>query len=134
MLELEQQGIKRALVDSQKVSADLLDAPGDTPAVLRSQDIQCLEDHQCQRSLQDVGFFLHRRSTFRFPTGIMARSFWKATGDLACLVDPISSVDSGHVLSWAKASLQFADSRNERYEWPIPGCFWLMMTKLRARV
>ncbi len=71
MLELEQQGIKRALVDSQKVSADLLDAPGDSPAVLRSQDIECLEDHQRQCSLQDVWFFLHGESTFRFPTGIM---------------------------------------------------------------
>src|ERR1700733_10785368 len=46
MLELEQQGIKCALVDSQKVSADLLDATGDSPAVLRPQDIECLKDHQ----------------------------------------------------------------------------------------
>src|SRR6266478_7262066 len=72
MLELEQQGIQRALVDSQKVSADLLDAPGNSPAVLRSQDIECLEDHQRERTLQDVRLFLHGESTFRFPTGIMA--------------------------------------------------------------
>jgi len=44
MLQPEQQGIERPLVDSQKVSADLLDAPHDFPAVLRPQDIQRLED------------------------------------------------------------------------------------------
>src|SRR6202044_1966265 len=73
MLKLEQQGIKRALVDRQKVSADLLDAPGDSPAVLRPQDIEGLEDHQRERSLQDVRLFLHGESTFRFPTGTIAR-------------------------------------------------------------
>ena len=62
MLQLEQQGIKRALVDSQKVSADLLDAPGNSLAVLRPQDIECLEDHQRERSLQDVRLFLHGES------------------------------------------------------------------------
>ena len=62
MLQLQQQGIERALIDIQKVSADLLDAPGDTVAVLRPQDIQCLEDHQGKRSLQDVRLFLHRES------------------------------------------------------------------------
>src|ERR1700739_1386497 len=73
MLELEQQGIQRALVDGQEVSTDLLDGPRDSPAVLRSQDIECLEDHQRERTLQDVRLFLHYNSTFRFPTGIMAR-------------------------------------------------------------
>src|SRR6202044_1772084 len=73
MLKLEQQGIKRALVDSQKVSADLLDAPGNSPAMLCSQDIECLENHQGQRSLHDVRFFIHCEMTFRFPTGIIAR-------------------------------------------------------------
>ena len=72
MLQLEQQGIKRALVESQKVSADLLNPAGDSLAVLRSQDIECLEHHQRERTLQDVGLFLHGESTFRFPTGIMA--------------------------------------------------------------
>jgi hypothetical protein len=42
MLELVQPGKQRALVDSQKVSADLLDAPRDSRAVLRSQDISVL--------------------------------------------------------------------------------------------
>jgi hypothetical protein len=62
MLQFEQQGIKRALVDSQKVCADLLDASCDPVAVLRPKDVQCLEDHQGERSLQDVRLFLHRES------------------------------------------------------------------------
>ena len=62
MLQLEQQGIKRALIHIQKISADLLDASGDTLAVLRSQDIEGLEDHQRQRTLQDVRLFLHGRT------------------------------------------------------------------------
>jgi len=62
MLQLQQQGIKRALVHSQQVAADLLDATGDSPAVLRPQDIECLEDHERECSLQDVGLFLHRES------------------------------------------------------------------------
>jgi hypothetical protein len=28
--------------------------------------------------LQDVGLFLHCHSTFRFPTGIMARLLWES--------------------------------------------------------
>src|SRR5580704_17016749 len=56
MLQLEQQGIERALIHSQKVAADLLDAPSDTVAVLRPKDVQCLEDHQRKRSLQYVRF------------------------------------------------------------------------------
>ena len=59
MLQLEQQGIERALVDGQKVSADLLNAAGDAVAVLRSQNIEGFEDHQRKRSLQNVGLFLH---------------------------------------------------------------------------
>ena len=59
MLKLEQQGIERALVESQKVSADLLDASGNALAMLRSQNIECFEDHQRERSLQNVRLFLH---------------------------------------------------------------------------
>ena len=62
MLQLQQQGIERALVHSQKVSADLLDPPGDTVAVLWPKHVQCLQDHQRKRSLQDVWLFLHRES------------------------------------------------------------------------
>ena len=60
MLQLEQQGIERALIHSQKVAADLLDAPGDPVAVLRSKDVQRLQDHQRKRPLQHIRLFLHR--------------------------------------------------------------------------
>ena len=59
MLKLEQQGIKRALVDSQNIAADLLDAAGNPVAMLRAQNIEGFEDHQRKRSLQNVGLFLH---------------------------------------------------------------------------
>src|SRR6185437_5021923 len=73
MLQFQQQRIKRSLVHSQKVSADLLDAPGNSPAVLRSQDLERFEHHQRECSLQYVRLFLHPESTFRFPTGIVPR-------------------------------------------------------------
>ena len=61
MLQLQQQRIERALIHIQQVSADLLDAPGDTVAVLRPKEVQCLEDHQGKRSLQDFRLFLHQQ-------------------------------------------------------------------------
>ena len=62
MLQLQQQGVKRALVDSQNISADLLDAAGNPVAVLRPQGIQCFQDHQRKRSLQYVRLFFHRET------------------------------------------------------------------------
>ena len=59
MLQLQQQGIKGALVDSQNISADLLNALADAVAVLWPQNIEGFQDHQRKRSLQNVGFFLH---------------------------------------------------------------------------
>ena len=59
MLQLEQQGIERALVEGEKVAADLLDAAGDAVAMLRAQNIEGLEDHQRKRALQNVGLFFH---------------------------------------------------------------------------
>ena len=51
--------IQTPLIDGKKISADLLDAPRDSVAMLRSQDIESLEDHQRQRALQDVRFLFH---------------------------------------------------------------------------
>jgi hypothetical protein len=66
MLQLQQQGIKRALVDSQKVSADLLDAPGDpqpccgprTSSVLRtiSASVPCKTSGFSFIANQPLGF------------------------------------------------------------------------------
>lgn len=60
LLQLQQQGIKGALVDSQNISADLLDAAGNPVAVLRPQHIKGFQDHQRKRSLQNIGLFFHR--------------------------------------------------------------------------
>jgi hypothetical protein len=47
---------------SKNISADLLDAAGDAVAVLRAQNIQCLQDHQRKRSLQYIRLFFHRET------------------------------------------------------------------------
>jgi hypothetical protein len=39
VLQLQQQGIERALIHSQQVAADLLDPSGDAVVVLRPQNI-----------------------------------------------------------------------------------------------
>jgi len=59
LLQFQQDGIESALIHGQQISADLLDAPRDAVAVERTQNIESLEDHQCQRALQDVGFLFH---------------------------------------------------------------------------
>jgi len=82
MLQLEQQGIEGALVDGEEISADLLDAAGDAVAVLVSEEIECLEDHQGKRTLQDVGLFLHFEFTFR----VGSLPFWFPTGMMTCFL------------------------------------------------
>ena len=59
MLQLEQDGIQSALVDGQKISADLLDPPRDPIAMLWPQHIQRFQDHQPQRALQYICFLFH---------------------------------------------------------------------------
>src|SRR6202034_1052766 len=59
LLQLQQYGIESALIHRQQIAADLLDAPGDSVAVQWPQDVESLEDHQCERALQDVEFLFH---------------------------------------------------------------------------
>ena len=58
---MEKLGAIRAELASQGqwVFGNGLHAP-ETATVLRPKDVQCLEDHQGKRSLQDVRLFLHR--------------------------------------------------------------------------
>jgi molecular chaperone HtpG len=56
MLQFEKHWIKSALIDGKQIPADLLDAPGDSIAVQRSEHIERLEDHQGQRSLQHIRY------------------------------------------------------------------------------
>ena len=64
LLQLQQNGIQRALIDREQISADLLDAPRDPVAVQRPQHIQSLEHHQRQRALPDIRF-LYRSLGFQ---------------------------------------------------------------------
>ena len=55
LLQAEQRGVDRALIELQDVLADLLDAPGDAVAVQRPHRVERLQHHQIERALQDVG-------------------------------------------------------------------------------
>ncbi len=82
MLELQQHGIQSALIHGKQVSADLLDAPRDSIAVQRPQDIESLEDHKRQRSLEDVRLLFHNKARFIappfwFPTGNVTQVLWE---------------------------------------------------------
>src|SRR5207249_3939134 len=56
LLELQQDGIQGPLVDGEKISADLLDAPGDPVAMQGAENIQSLKHHQRQRALSNIRF------------------------------------------------------------------------------
>jgi hypothetical protein len=73
MLQLQQQGIERALVQGQNISADLLDAPGDAVAVLRPSTSRVLRTISASVPCKTSGFSFMKGPTFRFPTGRMAR-------------------------------------------------------------
>ena len=59
LLEAEQDGVKGALVDREKVAADLLNAPGDAVAVQGAENIEGAEHHEGEGALLDVFFLLH---------------------------------------------------------------------------
>src|SRR5215472_9047956 len=56
LFELQQCRIERAVVDEQLVSAGLLDPARDAVAVLWPERFECLQNHQRERALPDVGF------------------------------------------------------------------------------
>src|SRR5215469_10541142 len=56
LLELEQRGIERAVVDGERVAGDLLDAAGDAVSVQRAHGLQRFEHHESERTLPDFGF------------------------------------------------------------------------------
>ena len=55
LLQLQQRGVERPLVDGELVGADLLDPAGDRVAVERPHRVERLEDDEIQRAVQDVG-------------------------------------------------------------------------------
>src|SRR5258708_24523324 len=54
LLESQQDWIQRPLIDSENISADLLDSLSDPIAVQGLENIQRLEHHERQRSLSNV--------------------------------------------------------------------------------
>ena len=56
LLEPQQDWIQCPLVDRQKISADLLDSPGNPVAMQRSENIQSFQNHERQRALSNVRF------------------------------------------------------------------------------
>src|SRR3981189_2555888 len=76
LLKLQQHWIQRALVERQKIPADLFDSPGDPVAMQRAQHIPGFEHHQRQRALSNVRFSFHL--SIGFPTWSMTCSVWES--------------------------------------------------------
>src|SRR6202046_4018992 len=51
LLQAQKRRVDRALVQLQHVFAQLFNAPANSEAMQRAQRLQCLQDHQIQRSL-----------------------------------------------------------------------------------
>src|SRR5262245_14756518 len=62
LLEAEERGIDRALIELEHVLADLLDAPGDPVTMKRSHCLERLEHHEVQSALENVCLVAHRLS------------------------------------------------------------------------
>ena len=62
LLELEEGGVQRAVVEGEAIPARLLDAAGDAVAVERAQALERLEDHEGERALPDIQFVGHLAS------------------------------------------------------------------------
>ncbi len=59
LLEFQQRGIQRPVINRKQVTASLLDAAGDTVTVKRAHGLQRFQNHQGQSSLPDVFFVGH---------------------------------------------------------------------------
>src|SRR5262249_25379799 len=58
LLEPEERGIQRALVEVEDLARDLVQPLGDAVAVHAAEGIERLEHHEVEGALQDVGFWL----------------------------------------------------------------------------
>src|SRR5262245_45234610 len=79
VLELEQNGIERALIDGQQIAADLLDASRDAVAVQLAEHVEGSQDDQVKSALLNVAL-AHPTSCW-FPTRLCHGSCGKATGE-----------------------------------------------------
>src|SRR5687767_7118592 len=62
LLELEERGVQRAVVEREAVLARLLDAAGDAVAVEGAEHLEGAEDHQGERALLHVELVRHAPS------------------------------------------------------------------------
>src|SRR5271165_5319602 len=67
LLELEQRGIQRSVVEGEQVAAGLLNAPGNAVAMERPQRLQRFQNHQGQRALPYVCLVAHGHSPIALP-------------------------------------------------------------------
>src|SRR5581483_1061725 len=54
LFQFEQQRIQGSLIERELISADLLDPPSDAVTVQGTQNIESLQDHECESALLDV--------------------------------------------------------------------------------
>src|SRR5262249_28227441 len=73
LLELEQRGIERAVVDGKKIPTGLLDSACNAIPVQRAHAFQGFENHQSQCALPDVFAFAHDRSPIGNPYRLLPR-------------------------------------------------------------
>src|SRR5579859_694921 len=102
-----QRRINRALIDLQRLFADLFDAPRDSVTVQRPHGFQRLQHHQIQCALQDFRFFLAHAPSCGVPTGVSTNSCGMSTRKTLA---PASAELTGHLVL-GKCESVFALSR-----------------------
>src|SRR5262249_31308075 len=110
LLELDERGVERAVIDQHAVAADLLDAARDTVPVLRTHCLESLEHHQGERTLPNVGLFVHAYR--EYGTGSYGLAIGKRGGtarqariELRCKCDPTSHTAGAGIGAGAAGSL-----------------------------
>src|SRR4051812_11681172 len=81
--EAQQGRIDGALIQPEKLLAQLLDSTSDAVAVQRPQNVKRLEHHQIKRSLKDFGFKLSHRGSYANRKGRYHFSFAMSIGEAA---------------------------------------------------
>src|ERR1051325_1356506 len=81
MLEAQQGGVERALVEIEQAARDLLNSLGQPEAVLRPHGFEGAQHHKVKRALQDIGL----GRFCRHPKGVCAASIWMSRGSPGAL-------------------------------------------------
>jgi hypothetical protein len=70
LLQLEERGVERAVVDGEEAAAGLLDAARDAVAVQRPHRFESLKDHQGERALLDIHLVGHSGASYCLGIGV----------------------------------------------------------------